>query len=145
MKILVSASMLLCVAVAGCAGGLKEVVRGIEGNSTKVLYETRVTAAVKEFACPAEDCRQRAGEILGEMKTYVYRQEGELTAIFVSQQDTTPVGIFVTAAGEDRSRIEVSSPSSAARELIARQLFTCLENSLKTKKIDVQLDSIEGK
>jgi hypothetical protein len=134
----------LCLALAGCAG-FGETIRGIEGNSTRVLYETRPQAAAKEFRCNPEDCRQKAGEILAEMKTYVYRREPGLIAVFVSETDTTPVGIFITPGEEESSRIEVSSPSSPARDAVSQKLFSALESRLKTKKIDVQLDTIEGK
>lgn len=139
--------VIVCVSVfalAGCAG-VKETVRGIAGNSTKVLYDTRAQAAAKEFPCGREECAAKVAEILMDMKAYVYAREGDLTAVFVSEEDTTPVGVFLVSADEGKTRIEVSSPSSFARDTVAQKLFTGLDMKLKVKKIDVQLDAIEGK
>jgi hypothetical protein len=132
--------------ITSCAtAGFHEMLRGIAGNSTRILHDTRPNAVVREFACRLEECGPKVAAILTDMQAYVYAREPGLIAIYVSDQDTTPVGIFLSSAGIDTTKIEVSSPSTFARELISRKLFSSLEAKLKAKKIEVQLDAVEGK
>lgn len=130
---------------SGCGGGFKEVVRGVAGNSTKVLKDTREAAAAKDFSCGYDDCLEKARKILSDMKTYVYAVEDGLVAVYVSEDDTTPVGVFFSSDDAGTTKIEVSSPSGSARDRISRKLFAGMDAKLKSKKIEVQLDAIEGK
>jgi len=133
------------ILTAGCVtGGMKEAWRGFRGDSTKVLSDTRPSAVSREFMCGRGDCVKKVEESLKELKAYVYAREGELIAVYVSEEDTTPVGIFISAAEGEKARIEVSSPSSFARDALSAKLFASLEKKLKAKKIEVQLDAVEG-
>jgi hypothetical protein len=138
--------LLSILILSGCsAAGFKETLRGIAGSSTQVLVDTRPGAVSREFTCGLEECAPKVSESLQEIKTYVYRREGALTAVFVSEQDTTPVGIFLSSPGAGKTLIEVSSASTTAKETVAQKLFASLDKKLKVKKIDVQLDAVEEK
>ncbi|MDD5730965.1 MAG: hypothetical protein PHN57_07565, partial [Candidatus Omnitrophica bacterium] len=54
---------------------------------------------------------------------------------YVANHDTTPVGLFFDEIEKNRTTVEVSSPSSYAKELISNKIFAGLE-----KKITVELD-----
>ncbi len=86
------------VFLAGCStSGIREAFRGFKGTSTGVLKDTRRSAVSREFDCSLEECLPKLAEALEELGNYVYAREEGLTAVYVSETDTTPVGIF--AAG----------------------------------------------
>jgi hypothetical protein len=134
------------VSICGCStSALKESWRGFAGTSTAALTQNRPSAACHKFNCSLEECEPKLAEVLAELKNYVYAREPGLTAVYVSENDTTPVGIFVSRTPSGTTKVEVSSPSSFSRDAEARRLFALLERKLKAKKIEVQLDAIEGK
>ncbi|MCK9594295.1 MAG: hypothetical protein PHH68_03515 [Candidatus Omnitrophica bacterium] len=129
---------------SGCASP-KEVWRGFAGTSTKVLEEGRPKAVAKEFAYDHPVCYKKVMSILEDMKAYVYAKDKNRSfiAVYVTSTDTTPVGLFLTSASSGRTKIEVSSPSTFARESFSAKLFGALDKSLKAKKVDVELKRVE--
>lgn len=112
----------------GCAG-LTEGVKGIAGISTKSLEEGRKDAIVKDFNYDYFTCYTKTLDILKELGAYIYTQniKKRLIAIYVSEQDTTPVGLFFKEIDRANTQIEVSSPSTYAKELISTRVFSALE------------------
>ena len=143
-KIAVISTLAALALCAGCGITMKEAGRGLMGTSTKILEYGRPQAISKEFPCQAAECRQKVLGLLKDMSAYIYRQEGDLIAMYVTASDTTPVGVFVTKEG-GKTMVEVSSPSSYAKEHISRGLFAGLDKQFKQKKVNVQLDAVEGK
>ncbi|MCX5711491.1 MAG: hypothetical protein NTY47_00230 [Candidatus Omnitrophica bacterium] len=129
------------VLLSGCAS-LKETSKGILGISTKVLEEGRKDAVVKTFNLDYMSCKARVHKALKIIKAYIYEEDKpkNLIAIYVSETDTTPVGIFVTKVSPEMTKVEVSSPSSFSRDLIADKVFGYIEdkNSLKITVTDEQ-------
>ena len=115
--------------IYGCVS-LKETGRGFLGVSTKILEQTRDEALQKEFAIDEVACYARAEEILKAIGAYIYAKKPKMLAIYVSDQDTTPVGIFIESQGVSTSKIGVSSPSTDAKEYIAMRLFKRLDRFL---------------
>ena len=112
------------ILLSGCAN-LKEAARGFAGVSTKILEDNRKTAVAKTVASDYFTAYNKALGALKEIGAYVYAQgiKEHLIAIYVSSTDTTPVGIFFKEVDANNTRLEVSSPSSYARDLIAEKLF----------------------
>lgn len=128
-----SAFILLCcfVTVAwGCAN-FKEGVRKISGVSTKDLEDSRKDSVTKAFNLGHDACYDKVEGILKKIGAYVYAKDARKTmiAIYVSEQDTTPVGIFFKDIDANNTGVEVSSPSSAARETISQKIFTLMEEA----------------
>lgn len=121
--------------VSGCSS-LKEAARGIAGISTKQLEELRNEAEVKEFDYDLSTSYERIKGILVKQGSYIYTDDKkkQLIAIYVSSDDTTPVGIFYSLAAPGRTKIEVASPSTYAKELIANRLFSKMEKTIKTQE-----------
>ena len=118
-----------CVMVLlGCAG-LKEKLRGVAGVSTKALEESRKDAVTKTVQRDYNTCYLMTKTILDKIKAYIYADDTRkrLIAIYVSEQDTTPVGIFFTEIDPNSTQIDVSSPSTFAKNLIAGELFSALK------------------
>ena len=123
------AAVVFCAAVlVGCAG-VKEKLRGMAGVSTKVLEDNRKDAVSTSVQRDYNTCYLMTKTILDKIKAYIYADDTRkrLIAIYVSEKDTTPVGIFFKESGSNATQIDVSSPSAFAKNLIAGELFPALE------------------
>jgi hypothetical protein len=137
---------LLSTVLLGCAT-VKEVGKGFIGVSTQVLEQKRKDALKKSFALDYNSCYSKVKEILGQKdlskkdlsqedtEAYIYAQDykKKFIAIYLSSADTTPVGIFFTEESGTNTLIEVSSPSTYAKEEIAKRIFTGIDKLLKPK------------
>ncbi|MDD5130011.1 MAG: hypothetical protein PHS66_03045 [Candidatus Omnitrophica bacterium] len=119
---------LISVVGLGCAR-IKEMGKGFAGVSTQVLEDNRKDALKKSFALDYDRCYSKVKEILNQKdkESYIYAQDAEerLIATYFSLDDTTPVGIFFTESGGE-TLVEVSSPSTYAKEEIASRIFSGL-------------------
>jgi len=123
---------LLCgILITGCAN-LKEVVKGFSGTSTKVLENGRKQAIARTFSYDYPVCYMQTLDILKRMGTYIYAKDAtkQMVAVYVSESDTTPVGLFFKEINPGSTQIEVSSPSEYAKKLIAEKVFAGLEKTL---------------
>ncbi|MCU0651482.1 MAG: cohesin domain-containing protein [Candidatus Omnitrophica bacterium] len=131
------------ILMSGCAA-VKETTRGILGISTKQLEETRSHAVAKTFHYAYKDCYDRVKKILKGMNTYIYSEDKKkkMIAIYISEADTTPVGIFFTEIDPLNTKIEIASPSTFGRDYIAKKIFAGLEDADVQKRPAVE---IQGK
>jgi hypothetical protein len=124
-----------CVVVmaAGCAG-LTEAGRGIAGVSTKVLEDGRKNAIKRSFAVDHAKCLEIVNGVLADSKVYVYARKDaqKMIAFYMTQADTTPVGVFFTVKGPVSTEVAVSSPSRYAKEFIADKIFARFDKILRT-------------
>jgi hypothetical protein len=114
----------------GCAS-IKEMTRGLMGVSTRSLEKARKNAVSKNLNYDYSTAYTKTLDALKEMQAYIYRKNISkyMIAIYVSDKDTTPVGIFFKETGKDTTQIEVSSPSSYARDVISAKLFSALSGN----------------
>lgn len=119
---------MLAILIGGCAS-LKETTKCVLGVSTKVVEGTREGAIKKTFNKDYDSCYVKIKEALKITGAYIYKEDPEknLIAIYMSEQDTTPVGIFLTRIDDKNTQIEVSSPSTYARETVSTRIFNALE------------------
>jgi|GEM_PF-1449587 len=115
----------------GCAM-LKEAGKKFLGVSTKELQDLRKTSITRQFNYDYNTCYEKVKEALKEKGAYIYAQgkRKHMIAFYVSEEDTTPVGIFFNETDANKTQIEVSSPSSYAKEAMALKIFSALEQSL---------------
>jgi len=120
---------------SGCSG-LKEATRGFVGVSTKILEGKREGAIKKDFNGDLVTIHKKIIDILKSEGAYVYRDDlvRNLIALYLSDTDTTPVGVFLTEVDKNNIRIEVSSPSVYAKEFIADIIFGSLDGTREPKK-----------
>jgi hypothetical protein len=139
-------STFAAMSFSGCAG-IKEGLKGFAGVSTKVLEEGRPSAISQSFNCDYNSCYLKVKAILQDMGAYIYAKDSQkkMIAIYVSEEDTTPLGIFFEEVDKANTKILVSSPSVYAQELISGKIFSTLEKSLKAKRVEVELNAIEAK
>lgn len=116
------------IAASGCAC-VKETTKGIIGISTKEIENSRKNAIKKMLNYEYNACYNKTLEILKRTGAYIYTEDKKknMIAIYVSESDTTAVGIFLKENGKNNTQVEVSSASTYAKELIAQKLFTGLE------------------
>lgn len=123
-----------------------ESVKGVAGISTKSLEEHRKDAITKTFNSGYSRCFDKAKKVLKNMGAYIYAQDTrkQMIAVYISEEDTTPVGIFFKAIDANTTQIEVSSPSTYGREFMSKRLFQALEKMFnpeeKEEKADVKKD-----
>jgi len=127
---------LLSFVFSGCLA-VKEMGKGFIGVSVQVLEEKRQDALKKSFALDYNHCYLKVKEILNQKdkEAYIYSQDYEkkMIAIYLSPTDTTPVGIFFTQEPQGNTLIEISSPSTYAKEEIANRIFTGINELIKPK------------
>lgn len=111
----------------GCST-IKETVKRIAGVSTKVLEDSRKDAIKKIFNYDYNTCYNKVKAAVTERGSYIYAEDPkkQMLAIYVSESDTTAVGIFFKEIDALNTQIEVSSPSTYAKELIAKRVFSVL-------------------
>ena len=94
------------ILTSGCAGA-KEAVKGFVGVSTKVLEDGRGNAIKKDFGYDLAETHSRVKKVLLNYGAYIYSDDLEknLIAVYVSEEDTTPVGIFLIDIGRLSTRV----------------------------------------
>ena len=117
--------------LTGCAR-TKEAARGILGISTKNLEDLRPEAIKETIYADLDTCYTNSLEILQSSNSYVYTQDRKkgLIAVYLSETDTSPVGIFFTEIDNRNTLVEISSPSLYAKESVATELLSKLLISL---------------
>ena len=123
------------ILMSGCAM-IKEGAKGFAGVSTKVIEQSRKDAITKTFNYDYNTCYNKVKRILKERGSYIYAEDlkKQLLAIYVSEQDTTPVGLFFKKIDANNTQIEVSSPSTYAKEFIATRVSSALEKLLNPEE-----------
>ena len=143
-KHFVLVSMCAVMVLSGCST-IKEIGKGFAGVSTQVLEDKRKDALKKSFALGYNDCYAKVKGILnkGVDLPYIYSEDSrkKMIAIYLSETDTTPVGIFFTEEAQVNTMIEISSPSTYAKEEIAKRIFTGIDALLKPK-VKLQSDGL---
>src|SRR3989344_4463785 len=119
--------LVFSIFLSGCAM-VTEGAKGIAGISTKSLEDSRKEAIVKTVNDDYQTAYNKAKEVLVNTGSYIYAEDtkNKMIAVYVTKEDTTPVGIFFKEIEANKTQIEVSSPSTYAKELIAVRLFMML-------------------
>jgi len=145
---LVCGFCLLLTSLFGCST-LTEVGKNILGVSTRALEEGRKDAIKQTFAYNLSACYDKLKKALVLRGCYIYALDpGKMIAIYVSETDTTPVGIFFKKVDDNNTRVEVSSPSPWAKEFIARRAASILQGTKdpdaeKEKEMEIQTTQIK--
>lgn len=132
--------LLFLISSCGCVM-ISDALRSVAAVSTKEVEDTRPKAILKIFNYDYTTIYAKVKATLKRTGGYIYAEntKKKMFAIYVSETDTTPVGIFFKEVDAQNTQVEVASPSTSAKELIAKRIFTRLER----KDIDGNED-IEG-
>lgn len=127
---------LLILLLNGCTI-VKETTRSIAGTSTKELEQARKDAIKGEFEYGYADCYNKVKETLKSIGGYIYSEDEEegLIAAYISETDTTAVGVFLKEAGLNKTEVEVSSPSTFGKEFISEKIFSVLEGKITVEEL----------
>lgn len=126
---------------------VKEGAKQVWGTSTKPVEESRKDAVRESFAYDYSSCYDKSLVALKDSQAYIYAKDKakKLIAVYISEEDTTPVGIFFTELDATHTQIEVSSPSTFAKESIATKLFSRLVIALNPVQVNEPIKEKEGK
>jgi len=126
-RILVIALLSYCIiALLGCAY-LKEGTKGFLAISTKEIENVRDKAIVKVVDYDYNSCYKKVEARLLEIGSYVYAKRDDLIAVYISQTDTTPAGVFFKKVDENKTQLEITSPAQDTKEYLAEKIFSVLE------------------
>ncbi len=141
-KVCVISTLALVILTSGCATVI-EGTKGVLGVSTKILEEGRKDAITKTYNYSYDECRQKVIARLARYGCYIYaRDEKEkMLAIYISETDTTPVGIFFKVVDSEHTQIQVSSPSTFGKELIAARIAKAFAPEKEKGKSDAEEDT----
>lgn len=134
--VLTTICCLLFTVLLGCAT-VKEAAKGFAGVSTRVLEEKRKEALKESFVIGYDSCYAKVKDMLKEKdkESPIYAEDVQkkMIGVYFSETDTTPVGIFFTEEEKGRTMVEISSPSTYAKEYIANRIFTGINALVKPK------------
>ncbi|MFH1398010.1 MAG: hypothetical protein ABIH27_05640 [Candidatus Omnitrophota bacterium] len=140
-KLKVKLIYILCLGFfAGGCSSLANLPRRLSGLSTVELERQRPEAISKAFNFNYPDCFAKTQDILKQIGAYIYAKDNkkQMIAIYLTVEDTTPVGLFFKEVEPGKTRVEVSSLSTYGKEIISKRLFTMLEGlpdpALKSEK-----------
>ncbi|PIP21264.1 MAG: hypothetical protein COX40_00225 [Candidatus Omnitrophica bacterium CG23_combo_of_CG06-09_8_20_14_all_40_11] len=130
------------IVLLGCAT-LWEGAKGLAGVSTRALEDNRKSAITKTFNYDYFTCYTKSLDILKHMNAYIYMQsiKKHMIAIYVSEQDTTPVGLFFKEIDATNTQVEVSSPSTYAKEFISGKVFSVLDKKITLEELEAQINA----
>jgi hypothetical protein len=128
----------------GCAA-LKETCKGFLGISTQAVEDARGEAITRTFGYDYNTTYTKVKAALKEISAYIYADnpKKKLIAVYVSETDTTPAGVFLKEIDATHTQIEVSSPSTSAKEAVAKDVFSVLEGTFKKEKMKGETDEKE--
>jgi hypothetical protein len=111
----------------GCAS-LSNVPRRFAGLSTVELERQRSEAISMDFSFDYPVCYAKTQDILKQIGAYIYAKDKlkRMIAVYVTVEDTTPVGLFFTEIESGKTRVEVSSLSTYGKEIISKRVFAML-------------------
>jgi hypothetical protein len=128
----ISAIALLGCCLLGCAS-FKDHMKGLLGISTREVDAGRKTALTKTVDYDYATTYKMTLNVLNEIGSYVYAGNigKHMVAIYRSQTDTTPVGIYFKAMSSATTQIEISSPSTFTKNEVAGKIFSAFEEKTK--------------
>lgn len=146
---------ILTLLLSGCARVMDAAIegaKGVAGISTEALEENRKNAIKKNFNYNSDICYNESKRILKNTGCYIYAQDPKkkMIAVYVSETDTTMVGVFFKVIDDFNTQVEVSSRSTFGKEFVSKRLFAGLENLSKKdeeleKGPDDAKDNLENK
>ena len=128
------------IVLLGCAT-IKEAAKGFMGISTQSLEKARKDAIIKTFNYDYFACYTKTMDVLKSMQAYIYTQsiKKHMIAIYVSEEDTTPVGLFFKEIDAANTQVEVSSLSTYAKEFISGKVFPVLDKKITLEELEAQI------
>ncbi len=130
------------ILMSGCAT-LLEGAKGFAGVSTRSLEKARKDAIIKTFNYDYFTCYTQTLDILKRMQAYIYIQsiKKHMLAIYISEEDTTPVGLFFKEIDATNTQVEVSSLSTYAKEFISGKVFSALDKKTTLEELEAQINA----
>ncbi|MFA5116492.1 MAG: hypothetical protein WC486_04335 [Candidatus Omnitrophota bacterium] len=127
---------LLSFSLFGCAG-FKEHMKGFMGISTREIDAGRQTAVTRTVDYDYGTTYKMTLEVLKYLGSYVYAGDinKHMLAVYRSEVDTTPVGVYFTAMSASTTKIEVSSPSTFTKNEVAQRIFAQFEKKEGTAQV----------
>ena len=111
----------------GCASLKERVKEGAKqflAISTKEIENVRDEAIVRIVDCDYSSCYERVQQRLAAIGSYIYAREKDLIAVYISETDTTPAGIFFKEIDGQKTELAIASPAKDTKEYLAENIFS---------------------
>jgi hypothetical protein len=110
--------------LGGCAT-LEDIGASLLGISIDDLVIYKKDALKKVFDYDFKTCYEKTQKILKAMpKVSIYSANRRMIALYYSDPNTTPVGVFFERIDPTHTQVEVSSPGVDAKEWVAKNIFS---------------------
>ena len=127
----------MCLFMCGCATP-GNVWKEFVGVSTKGIEDARVDAMKKIFDYDHKTCYEKVEALLKKMPDVsVYYKDKGMIAIYVTNPNTTSVGIFFGSPDASHTQVDVSSESTPTKEWVANSIFS--ETVLPQEKPNIDI------
>ena len=123
--------------LVGCST-LKDVSQNCLGVSTKDLEAGKADSIYQVYPCSVVACFEAVADIAHKNKYYIFSKDEEHGLLVLMNipgcVDTTEVGVFLSELPKQKGvKIELSSRSSPAKKIVAKILFSDLNDRFKKK------------
>ncbi|MDD4938864.1 MAG: hypothetical protein PHE18_00450 [Candidatus Omnitrophica bacterium] len=137
--------LIICFLISnltGCAT-IIESCKGLAGVSTRSVEDARKNAIKKAYNYDYSSCVSQVRDILKGIRSYIYADNGrkQMIAVYLSEEDTTPVGIFFKEIDPKSTQVEVSSPSTYAKEFISGKISDVLEKKITLEELEAEINA----
>jgi hypothetical protein len=109
--------------LVGCAC-VKEGIKQFLAISTKEIENVRDKAIVRIVDYDYFSCYRMVEERLSEIGSHIYARKKDLIAVYISQTDTTPAGIFFKEIDMTKTELSIASPAADTKEYLAEKIFS---------------------
>lgn len=125
IALVIAAVLVFLASGAGECARPTEIFKAFFAVSTAELEDLRKNALVKVFDEDYPSCYERIKGIIKKMPdTSIYAEKKGMIAVYCLSLNSTPVGIFFTEVEPSRTKVELSSASTPAKNWVASNVFS---------------------
>jgi hypothetical protein len=92
--------------------------------STKEIENVRDEAIVRIVDSDYSNCYKKVEDKLSSIGSYIYAKRRNLIAVYISKEDTTPVGVFFKRIDDTKTELSIASPAEDTKEYLALEIFS---------------------
>ena len=141
MKKILTTLIIICIFFCnGCTQQVMEPFKTVWGSSTRALDHARDEAISKIYSCSFDICYDAVLNIVKKAEYVIFINDRVKKHIVVmgikGNVNTTEVGIFFDTMEAFKTKIDISSLSSSAKEKVAQVIFDGLDKKFKKDTVE---------
>ncbi len=117
-------ALFTALAVSGCCTTPREMLKIAIGNSTRSIEQARPNSLTKVVGYDYGTCYVKTETLIKKIPNLsIYAKNEDMIALYYTEVNVTPVGVFFTEMDPNHTRVEIASESPDAREYVAKSVF----------------------